>query len=109
MGVGVLVGPEGVRVDRASSTTGEKELRGVGVHVELVIGGDNFEPVVDDILTEDGGAGFLIGVAEPAKSWVYTWRWATRCRRACFFMVFVFQDLGEGWDGLVVHQFCRRS
>ena len=70
MRVGVLVGPEGVGVDRAASTTGEEELGGVSVHVELVIGGDDSEAVINDILMEDEGSHFFIGIAEPTESWV---------------------------------------
>jgi hypothetical protein len=41
-------------VDRAALATSEKELGGVSVHIELVIGGDNFESIVNDVLAEKG-------------------------------------------------------
>ena len=103
------MGPESAGVDRASTAMSEKELRGVSIHVELIVGGDDFESVVDDILVEDGGPGLFIGVAEPTGSRVDTWHWAARCWGLCFFMVLIFQDQGKGWDGLVVHHFCRGS
>jgi hypothetical protein len=66
-------------VDSASPSLGEEELRGVSIHVELIVGGDDFEPVIDDVLMEDRGASFFIHIAELAKSWVYSWHWAARC------------------------------
>jgi hypothetical protein len=90
------VGPEGVRVDRASMAASEEELGGVSIHVELIVGGDDLESVVDDILTEDRGPGLFIGVAEPTESGVDTWHWATRCRGLGLFTVLVFQDQGKG-------------
>jgi hypothetical protein len=106
MGVWVLAGPKDVGVDRAPLAMGEEELGGVSIHVKLIIGGNDLESIVNDILAEDGGAGLFIGVAEPAESWVDTWHWATRCRRACLFTVLIFQDQGKGWDGLIIHYFC---
>jgi hypothetical protein len=77
-------------VDCALMFTSEEELGGVSFHVELIIGGDNFEAIINDILVEDGGAGFFVSIAESAKPWVYSWHWATRCQCACFFMVLIF-------------------
>jgi hypothetical protein len=54
MGVGVLAGPEGARVDGTLVSVSEKELGGVSVHVELIIGGDDFETVVNDVLKKMG-------------------------------------------------------
>jgi len=62
-----------VGVDHASTAVGEEELGGVSIHVELVIGGNDFKAVVNDVLAEDGGAGFLISITEPPKPWVYSW------------------------------------
>ena len=73
------MGPESAGVDRASTPVSEKELRGVSIHVELIVGGDDFEPVINDVLMEDRGASFFIHIAELAKSWVYSWHWAARC------------------------------
>jgi hypothetical protein len=42
-------------VDSASVSVGEEELRGVSVHVELVVGGNDFKSVVNDVLAEDWG------------------------------------------------------
>ena len=88
---------------------GEKELRGVSVHIELIVGGNNFESVVNDVLAEDGGSSFFVGIAEPTESGVDTWHRAARCRGLGLFTVLVFQNQGKGRDGLVVHYFCRGS
>jgi hypothetical protein len=71
---------------------GEKELRGVSVHIELIVGGNNFESVVNDVLAEDGGSSFFVGIAEPTESGVDAWHRAARCWGFCFFMVLIFQD-----------------
>jgi hypothetical protein len=60
-------------VDGASLSTGEKKLGGVSVHIKLVIRGDDFEAVINDILAEDGGSGLFVGIAEPTKSRVDAW------------------------------------
>ena len=66
-------------MDGAPLSTGEKELGGVSIHVELIVGGNDFKSVIDDILAKDGGPGLFIGIAEPTKSRVDTWHWAARC------------------------------
>jgi len=73
------MGPEGAEVDCASTAAGEEELRGVSVHIDLVIWGDDFESVVDDVLAEYGGPGLFVGIAESTKSRVDAWHWAARC------------------------------
>jgi hypothetical protein len=109
MGVEVLTGPEGARVDCASTAVDEEELRGVGVHVELVVWGDNFKSIIDDVLAEDGGPGLFVGVVELTKPRVDAWHRAARCRRVCFFLVLVFQDQGKDGGGLIVHRLCYGS
>jgi len=103
------MGPEGARVDRASTAVGEEELRGVSIHVELVIRGDNFESVVNDVLVEDGGSGLFVGIAEPTESRVDARHWAARCWGLGLFAVLVFQDQGKDRGGLIVRCFCYGS
>ena len=79
-------------MDCASASTSEEELRGVSIYVELIVRGDDFEAVINDILAEDGGASFLVSVTEPAESWVDAQHQATRCWRVCLFMILIFQD-----------------
>ena len=79
-------------MDGASPSVGEEEFEGVGIHIELVVWGDDFESIVDDVLAEDGGPSFFIGVAEPAESRVNAWHWAARCWCAHLFTVLIFQD-----------------
>jgi hypothetical protein len=93
-------------VDSASSSTGEEELRGVGVQVELVVGGYDFKAVLDNVLAEDGGSSFFIGIAEPMCPWVYTGHGSSRGRGEHFFTFLVFQDKGEGWDVIIIGDFC---
>ena len=59
-------------MDGASLSTGEEEFRGVSVKIELVVGGNDFKAVFNDILSEYGGAGFFVSIAELAKPWVYS-------------------------------------
>jgi hypothetical protein len=73
MGVGVLMGPESAGMDRASTAASKEELGGVGVHVELIVRGDYFESVVDDILAENGGPGLFVGITEPTEPGVDAW------------------------------------
>jgi hypothetical protein len=96
-------------VDRASTAAGEEELGGVSIHVELVIGGNDFEAVVNDVLAEDGGPGFFISVAEPPESRVDAWHWAARCWGLGLFAVLVFQDQGKDRGGFIVRCFCYGS
>jgi hypothetical protein len=93
-------------VDGTSASTGEEELGGVSIHVELIVGGNNFEPVVNDVLTEDGGSGLFVGIAEPTKSRVDTWHWAARCWGLGFFAVLIFQDQGKDGGRLIVRCLC---
>jgi len=79
-------------VDGALLPTGEKKFRGVGIYVKLIVGGNDFESVVDDVLMEDGGPGLFVGVAEPTKSRVDAWHWAARCWGLCLLAVLIFQD-----------------
>ena len=79
-------------MDHAAPAASEEELGGVSIHVELVIGGNDFKSVINDVLVEDGGSGFFIGIVEPTESWVDARHWATGCRRACLFIVLVFQN-----------------
>ena len=41
-------------MDHASMPVSEKELGGVSIHVELIVGGDDFESIVNDVLAEKG-------------------------------------------------------
>jgi hypothetical protein len=77
-------------MDHASMPVSEKELGGVSIHVELIVGGDDFESIVNDVLAEYGGSGLFIGVVEPTKSRVDAWHRAARCWGACFFAVLIF-------------------
>jgi hypothetical protein len=72
------------------SATSEEELGGIGVHVELVIGGNDLEAIVNDVLMEDGGASFLVGIVEPTEPGVDAWHWAARCWGLGLFVVLVF-------------------
>ena len=83
-------------MDRASTAVGKEELGGVSVHIKLVVGGDDLEPIVDDVLAEDGGSGLFVGVAEPTESGVDTGHWAAGCWGLSLFAVLVFQDQGQG-------------
>jgi hypothetical protein len=58
-------------VDHASTSTCEEKLGGVSVHIELVVGGNNFEAIINDVLAEYRGPSFFVGIAEPTKSQVY--------------------------------------
>ena len=79
-------------MDCALASTSEEELGGVSIYVELIVRGNDFEAVINDILAEDGGASFLVSVMEPAKSWVDAQHQATRCWHVCLFMILIFQD-----------------
>ena len=109
MGIGVLTGPEGARVDRVLTAAGEEELGGVSIHVELVVGGDDFKSVIYDVLAEDGGSGLFVGVAEPTESGVDAGHWAARCWGLGLFAVLVFQDQGKDRGGFIVRCFCYGS
>jgi len=67
-------------VDGASPSTGEEEFGGVSIHVKLVIGGNDFKSIINDILVEYRGPSFFVGIAEPTKSQVYSWHRATGSR-----------------------------
>jgi hypothetical protein len=41
-------------MDGASPSVGEEELGRVSIHIELVVWGDDFKAVVNDVLVEDG-------------------------------------------------------
>ena len=66
-------------MDCAAAAVSEKEFRGVSIHVKLIVGGDDLEAIINDILVEYGGASFFVGIVEPAKPWVYSQHWAPRC------------------------------
>jgi hypothetical protein len=87
-----------MQVDGAPSSACEEELRGVSIQIELVVGGNDFESVVDDVLTEDGRPGLLVGIAVPAMSWVHPWHGAIGHWGLRFFAFLVKQYQVEGWD-----------
>jgi hypothetical protein len=77
-------------MDGALLSVGEEKLRGVSIHIKLIVGGNDFEAVINDILVENGGPSLFIGIAEPAESQVVTWHWATRCWGMYFLAIFIF-------------------
>ena len=71
-------------------STCEEELRGVSIHIELVVGGNDLEAVINDILTENGGPSFFVGVVEPTDPWVYPRHGSSRGRGVHLLMFFIF-------------------
>ena len=88
---------------------GEEEFGGVRVHVELEVGGNDFEVAVNKVFGKDGVAGLIVKVAAPSHTWVYSWQRAVGGRGAVFFTVFMIEDKIEGWDGGVVGDFRHGS
>ena len=89
-------------MDRTASATGEEEFGGIGVHVELEVGGDDLEIPINEVFDEDGVAGLIVEVAVPAHAWVYPWHRAVGSRGAVFLAVLVVENKIEGWDGGVI-------
>jgi hypothetical protein len=90
-------------------STSEEELGGVSIYVKLIVWGNDFKAVIDDVLVENGGSGLFVGIVGPTKSQIYSWHRAAWSRGMCLIVVLAFQDKGKGQDRLIIHHFCSRS